>query len=199
MTDTVPRHVQHIAATIAADPVKLAASRNAMYQFTKLAAGGIFGGAKPTGAQRLLGGIAQGAGVALLGVAGMSLADKYKKHMTGMTTETEEAAHQELGKMYARADFANMHAKSLTHTHANVFKDLIKSDELIKDADRGLMTTSFNTMTRFAPVLASDPSAARSFLRASAENNSGPSFATIQTLADAEKAVQQVSGIGGGK
>mgnify|MGYP006957734063 FL=1 len=99
MTDTIPRHVQRIAAAIATDPVKLAASRSAMYQFTKVAAGGIFGGAKPTGGQRLLGQIAGGAGVALLGVAGLSLANKYKKYTTGMTTETEEAAHQGLGKM----------------------------------------------------------------------------------------------------
>ena len=199
MTDTIPRHVQRIAATIAADPVKLAASRNAMYQFTKQAGVGIFGGIKPTGSQKVLGNIAGGAGVALLGVAGLSLANKYKKFTTGMTAETEEEAHKELGKMYARADFAAANAKGLSGAHASVFKDLVKSDELIKDADRTLMTTSFNTMTRFAPLLASDHSAARSFLRASAENNSGPSFATIQTLADAERAVQQVGGVGGGK
>jgi len=197
MTDTLPRHLHHVAAAIAADPVKLAASRNVMYQFTKVAA--IFGGVKPTGAQRVLGTIAGGAGVALMGAAGLSLADKYKKHMSGMTTETEEAAHQELGKMYARKDFAAANSKMLGSDHTSVFKDLVKSDELIRDADRSLMTSSFNTMTRFAPLLASDPSAARSFLRASAENNSGPSFATIQTLADAERAVQQVGGVGGGK
>lgn len=196
---TIPPHVLETAKRIAADPVKLAASREVTYKFTKVAAGySIFGGIKPTGAQRVLGTIAGVAGGALLGAAGFALKDKYDEWSKGMPTEAHTEANKELGRMQARASFMNSRAGMLSGTHEKVLKELLRTDSVISDANKDVMTSSFTTMTKFAPNLAADVNAARSFLRASAESGSGPSFATLQTLADAERSIQQVGGIAGG-
>lgn len=196
MTD-LPPHVKAVAARIGEDPVKLAACRRAMYSFTKEAYS-IFGGTKPTGAQRVLGTIAGVAGGALLGAAGLTLKSKYDQWVTGMPTEAHTEANRELGKMHARSAFMNARAGQLSGQHDKVLKELLRTDSVISDANKDLMSSSFNTMTKFAPNLAADVNAARSFLRASAESGSGPSFATLQTLADAERSIQQVGGIAAG-
>jgi hypothetical protein len=197
----IPVHVQKIAQRIAKDPVKLAACTTVFQEFTKTAGKySIFGGTELTGAQKVLGAVAGGAGVALLGAAGLAVKNQYDQLIAGMPTEAHTEANKELGRMHARASFMNSRATLLSGTHTKILKELLRTDSVISGADKDVMASSFTTMTTFAPNLAADINAARSFLRASAESGSGPSFATLQTLADAERSIMQVGGItGGGK
>lgn len=203
MSNTIPQHVLDTAARIAKDPVKVAAYQTVTSNLPKLAslAGDLFGAtSKPSGVQKLIGSIAATTGAGLLGAAGASLYNKLNKATTGQTAISQDEADKELGRLNARATFATSRSLLLTKHHDEVLKSLIKKDPLIKDADKDLVHSSFNTMAKFAPNLAADENAARSFLRTSIESGMGPSFATLQTLADAERSVQQAGGISlGGK
>lgn len=71
-----------------------------------------------------------------------------------------------------------------------VFKDLAANDDILSQADPSSLQDSYHTMVRFAPTLATDPNAVRSFLRESVLYGSGPNVASIKQLADAERASQ---------
>lgn len=75
-----------------------------------------------------------------------------------------------------------------------VFSSVAKNDELLAGADRKSLQTSFETMRRFAPTLATDPNAVRAYLREAATSGSGVNYNTIKLLADAEKAVNYNAG-----
>jgi len=202
MTTPIPQHVLDTAARIANDPVKYAAYQSVVNNLPKLAtlSTNLFGGAEITGTQKVLGTIAGGVGAALLGVAGTSIYNKLTALTSGKGLLTHQEEDKELGKLNARATFAAGRAILLTKHHDTVLADLMKSDSIIKEAPKSLVLSSFKTMAKFAPNLAADENAARSFLRTSIESGSGPSFATLQILADAEKSVQQAGGISfGGK
>lgn len=72
----------------------------------------------------------------------------------------------------------------------------LQDDPILGKADPELIHSSYETMRRFAPNLAADPNATRAFLQESAVYGKGPSYATLKTLADAERAVQQTQGMG---
>ena len=77
--------------------------------------------------------------------------------------------------------------------HAAAFEHA-QQDEIISRADPALVHSSFETMKRFAPNIAADPNAVKSFLRESASWGAGPSYATLKNLADAERAVAGAGG-----
>ncbi len=197
MTTQIPKHVLDTAARIANDPVKCAAYKTVTANLPKLAglSSDLFGGSKTTGTQKLLGTLAATTGAGILGAAGASLVNKMTMLTAGKSHTSQEEEHKELGRLNARASFAAGRSLLLTKQHESVLQHLMKHDELIKDAPKTLVLSSFKTMSKFAPNLAADENAARSFLRTSIESGSGPSFATLQTLADAERSVQQAGGI----
>lgn len=72
---------------------------------------------------------------------------------------------------------------------ASVFAALQQEDDVISQADPKTIAEAYHTMVRFAPTLATDKNAVKTFLRESVLYGTGPNFVAIKQLADAEKAV----------
>lgn len=78
-----------------------------------------------------------------------------------------------------------------------IFYEAMKSDPVLRDALRsnpaalGQMKEAFATLVRFAPSLAQDVNAVRSYLREAVISGGGINFATIKQLADTEKTVHE--------
>jgi hypothetical protein len=98
-----------------------------------------------------------------------------------------------LGKLEAEQRYRNSQLKRLDPMHASTFESL-RQDPILAKADPSLIEGSYSTMKNFAPHLAADPNATRAFLQESALYGKGPSYATLKTLAEAERAVQQTRG-----
>ena len=91
----------------------------------------------------------------------------------GMLQQGATAAQRALGKI----------------TQGNIVNNLMKTDDIISRADPETINTALDTMSRFAPTLATDPNAVRSFLREAVTYGSGPDYATISNIAGAESRV----------
>lgn len=82
------------------------------------------------------------------------------------------------------------------------FDDAVASDEMLQEAHRTnpkALQETFSTLKTFAPSMAKNPQAAKSFLRQatmSGMHGSGPDFATIRLLAETEKFIQNSKGRG---
>ena len=74
---------------------------------------------------------------------------------------------------------------------SGILKGLLKDDPVLANAQPSELMKHYNTMAKFAPTLASDESAARSFLREAIMSQAGPDYSTISGLARAESTVQQ--------
>ena len=78
-----------------------------------------------------------------------------------------------------------------------VFYEAIRADSVLRDAVRsndkilGQLKEAFATLTRFAPTMAEDINAVRSYLRESVLSGGGINYATIKQLAETEKLVQE--------
>jgi hypothetical protein len=72
---------------------------------------------------------------------------------------------------------------------SSVFDSLRQEDEVIAKAEPQQLDEAYHTMVRFAPTLATDKNAVKTFLRESILYGTGPNFMAIKQLADAEKAV----------
>lgn len=76
-----------------------------------------------------------------------------------------------------------------------LFERLLKSDPVLSDAvhrnpdAKGLLLEAYGTMTRFAPSLALDVNAVRSFLREAVLGGSGVNYATVKNLVDTERSI----------
>lgn len=70
-----------------------------------------------------------------------------------------------------------------------ILAQLKRTDPVLSEADDKVLMDAYHTMSRFAPVLSTDANAVRSFLRTAVMSGSGPDFASIKQLADAERAV----------
>ena len=70
----------------------------------------------------------------------------------------------------------------------NMFEQLQQEDDVLAQADPQTLQETYHTMVRFAPTLATDKNAVRSFLRESVLYGAGPNVTTIKQLADAERA-----------
>ena len=78
-----------------------------------------------------------------------------------------------------------------------VFYEAIKSDQILRDALKNnpsvlaQLKEAFSTMVRFAPSLAMDISAVRSYLREAVLSGGGINYATVKQLAETEKIIQE--------
>lgn len=70
-----------------------------------------------------------------------------------------------------------------------VLRDIMRSDEILSRAPPSELNPAYHTMERFAPTLASDPNAVRSFLREAVTTGGGADYASIANLARAEETV----------
>jgi hypothetical protein len=73
----------------------------------------------------------------------------------------------------------------------SVLSELQAEDEVLAKADPAQVDEAYHTMVRFAPTLATDKNAVKTFLRESVLYGTGPNFTTIKQLADAEGAVNR--------
>ena len=71
----------------------------------------------------------------------------------------------------------------------SIFDQLQQEDEVLSQADPQMLQDAYHTMARFAPTLATDSNAVKTFLRESTLYGTGPNFMNIKQLADAERAV----------
>ena len=110
--------------------------------------------------------------------------------------ETREMRDKELGKFQAMQEIRQYQGTHLAPLHDAAFAKA-QADEVIGRADPTLMQSAFGTMRKFAPNLAADHNAVTSFLRESAAFGTGPSYATLKNLADAEKSVVNAGGTPG--
>lgn len=138
----------------------------------------------------------KGMGMKALEGLGLATGAGAAYHMSGAmlgSPDQREMRDRELGKFQAQQELKDKQRVVLEPQHQMAFAKA-RQDEVIGGADPKLMQSSFDTMKRFAPNLASDPNAVRSFLRESAVFGTGPSYATLKNLADAEKAVVGAGG-----
>lgn len=124
---------------------------------------------------------------------GSMVFDKAKDHFMG-SQDAEKARHVETGKLQAQSSFKLHSLASLSQAHTAVLKKVMQ-DDIINKADSALMHSAYGTMKRFAPNLAADENAAKSFLREHAIYGTGPSYAALKNLADAEQAVARAGGV----
>jgi hypothetical protein len=154
----------------------------------------LFGsGAAREGYHDVLKSIAGGVGTAALTAAGTKLFDKLEEHYFG-SKDQAKATHSEIGKLNAQSQFKTQSLMMLQPEYEKVFAKVLK-DEVIAKADKNLMRSAYETMKRFAPNLAADENAVRSFLREHAIYGTGPSYAALKNLADAESSVARAGGM----
>jgi len=85
------------------------------------------------------------------------------------------------------------------------FQTAVEGDEMLQEAHRQnpkALQETFSTLKTFAPSIAKNPSATRSFLRQAAMSGmhgGGPDFATIRLMAETEKFIQNAKGRGTGQ
>lgn len=148
-----------------------------------------------SGAEKILQGVLVAALGSLMGAAGNLGLESYREGRVG-NVDAFEAQNRELGQLQARAKFKNDTIEKLRPIHERIIKDLKKNDDIIKDADPKMVDSTFKTMTNFAPMLAADANAARSFIRTTIGTGADhPGFAVLQSISDAERSAQQAGGI----
>lgn len=106
-----------------------------------------------------------------------------------------KAVGSEVGKSTVGL-FGDLLSKSLSGLQAiprnmarqNMFEQMQQEDDVLSQADPQALQEAYHTMVRFAPTLATDKNAVRSFLRESVLYGTGPNVITIKQLADAERA-----------
>ncbi len=86
--------------------------------------------------------------------------------------------------------------------HEAAFMSALEGDDILQAEHRenpDRLRGSFHTLKTFAPTIAKNPLATRTFLRQatmSGMNNVGPDFATIRMMAETEKFIQNAKGRG---
>jgi hypothetical protein len=146
-----------------------------------------------SGAQKVMGHIAQGIALTGATATGALVAAHLEDQFLG-NADQAKATNTEIGKLNAQNQFKTQMVRNLGTSHQTVLKNMM-SDEVIGSADTAMINSAFETMKRFAPNLAADENATRSFLREHAIYGTGPSYASLKNLADAEQAVAKAGGI----
>lgn len=116
--------------------------------------------------------------------------------MRGITGDSDAnvSKSKEVGKMLAQQEMKQKSQAELAPLQQQAFQKAMM-DPMISRADPELLESSFETMKRFAPNLAADPNAVKSFLTEVTTFGNGPSYATLKNLADAERAVASAGGM----
>lgn len=169
---------------------KIAAATSSSRILTKLFGAGKAG---TSGGQDILKGVTQSALGTAVTASGALVALGLADAIRGESAEQSTARDKELGKLTAQTHFKTTMLGRLAPSHIEVFKKVMQ-DPIISKADKDLMISSYDTMKRFAPNLAADVNAARSFLREPALHGTGPNYATLKNLADAEQAIARAGG-----
>ena len=113
----------------------------------------------------------------------------FSKFLEGMGTETGKGVAQMgrgmlEGGASGAADLAMQMPKQ-----QRVLQDLIANDDILQRANPEDLMKSYETLRNFAPMLATDPNAVKSFLREAATTGGGVDYAMIANLARAEQTV----------
>jgi hypothetical protein len=74
-------------------------------------------------------------------------------------------------------------------TRKSIFNALQKEDDVLSQASPIQLADAYHTMARFAPTLATDKNAVKTFLRESVLYGTGPNVPAIKQLAEAEHAI----------
>ena len=82
----------------------------------------------------------------------------------------------------------------LHQTQEGVLEQLVASDEILQQADPEFLESAYGSMRRFAPILATDENAVRSFLREAVMYGTGPDFAMISNMSKAERTINPPQG-----
>jgi hypothetical protein len=102
-----------------------------------------------------------------------------------------DAERKQLGELSGQQRFRNEGLQKLVPLHTQVEQGLHADPQFAKLNNPELVKSTYNTMRRFAPYLAADPTIARSFVEMHVLSNQPPSYATMKTLADAEQSVNK--------
>ena len=108
----------------------------------------------------------------------------------------EEMRAKEIGKFNAQQELLAQQRQTLAPKHQEAFQRAM-ADDTVQRAPQDIIHSAFETMRTFAPNLAADPNATLSFLRESAIYGTGPSYASIKSLADSEKSVVSAAKLAG--
>lgn len=162
--------------------------------------------------------MAGGAGLAGLGILAGPTLDAYGEKVkdTLVPDNRRDTMMDEGASSFAKAVgsevgqstvglFGDMLSKGLSSISAiprnmareNMFEELQQQDDVLSQADPAALQEAYHTMVRFAPTLATDKNAVRSFLRESVLYGAGPNVITIKQLADAEQSTKDWTGRGG--
>jgi len=114
---------------------------------------------------------------------------------TDDASEKNKARFTTMGKLEAEQRFRQHQLRRMNPVHDAMLSQL-GEDPILQKADPALLQSSYETMRRFAPTLATDPNATRAFLQEAAVYGKGPSYATLKTLADTEGSVMKTYGGG---
>ena len=76
-----------------------------------------------------------------------------------------------------------------TPKRQEILAHLRKTDDIIGNADMNSVLEAYSSMTKFAPKLSTNLSAAKSFLREAVQHDGGIDFMTVKGLAQAERAI----------
>jgi hypothetical protein len=134
---------------------------------------------------------------------GESLQRKFYPNIISREELDEEAAAsfaKETGKQVAQKTvnlFADMLSKAValpskamqSRAQRGVFGLLQQEDDVLSQADPQQLSEAYHTMVRFAPTLATDKNAVKTFLRESVLYGTGPNHVAIKQLAETERAV----------
>lgn len=136
----------------------------------------------------------KGLGAAMLG--GGAMAGNALGSAAFGSNIAKEQQEREVGKFDAQVMLAQRQRQQLAPLHDQAFQQALQ-DDTIQRAPQDIIHSAFETMKSFAPNLAADVNAARSFLRESAIYQAGPSYASIKNLADSEKSVVSAQKLAG--
>lgn len=191
--------------------------KRAALQRTKTAQGGFLGSPQLFGGSgSLMGSVGQNVVGPVLGQQGKGplteVGERLRRVMfpsaIGRANVEEEMARStahNLGRYGAQAAvnlFGDLISKATTgvsnfmksRAGLSIFNQLRKEDDDIARADPELLTDAYHTMVRFAPTLATDKNAVKTFLREAVLMGTGPNVVSIKQLADAERAVNPPPG-----
>lgn len=112
--------------------------------------------------------------------------------------ELQKETSRETGKINARSNFKVLSLSMLSPQHDKVLKRLQDATEFDGVSNKDL-ASAYETMKRFAPNLAADENAARSFLREHLYRGTlnTPHYSTIKLLVETERSVADAGGLAG--
>ena len=108
-----------------------------------------------------------------------------------------DAERKQMGQLTGEHKFRMTELDKLSPMHRKVFQSISQSPDFAQVPPEKLQS-HYETMRRFAPILASDPNAVHSFLLETSTygGGKGPNYATLKNLADTEQSIARAGGIG---